>query len=193
MTALVALGVSLGASPAGAMFNADLDKPVEDGPRAIAVSLAAKRALRDVLEQNDLFRDTCEAPVFACDLSQLNVKTSSRVSGPLRRSLPTLAEMYGIDPYAVDGVLQNVSTLEAIFKANNARVKVDFKGGPEMIGLINAGLDAIYQDLPADALAKGQAILDACDTTIDATAEGDLECRIIRAVVQNKRPTGGQS
>jgi len=178
---------------ARAMFNADLDKPIEDGPRAIAVTLAARAALADVLAQNDAFRDTCEAPVFACDLSQLNVKTSSRVSGPLRRSLPTLSEMYGADPYAVDSVLQNVSTLEAIFKANNARVKVDFKGGPEMIGLIDRGLEELYGDLPADALAAGRAIFEACDLTVDATAEGDLECRIARAVSQNKRPSGGQS
>ena len=160
---------------------------------AIATTLAAKAALADVLAQNDLFRDTCEAPVFACDLSQLNVKTSSRVSGPLRRSLPTLSEMYGADPYAVDSVLQNVSTLEAIFKANNARVKVDFKGGPEMIGLINQGLEELYNDLPADALAAGRAVFEACDLAVDATAEGDLECRIARAVSQNKRPSGGQS
>ena len=178
---------------ARAMFNADLDKPIEDGPRAIAVTLAARAALADVLAQNDAFRDTCEAPVFACDLSQLNVKTSSRVSGPLRRSLPTLSEMYGADPYAVDSVLQNVSTLEAIFKANNARVKVDFKGGPEMIGLINQGLEELYNDLPADALAAGRAVFEACDLAVDATAEGDLECRIARAVSQNKRPSGGQS
>jgi len=85
-----------------AMFNSDLDKPIEDGPRAIAVVLAARLALGDVSRQNDEFRDTCEAPVFACDLSQLNVKTSSRVSGPLRRALPTLSEVYGADPYAVD-------------------------------------------------------------------------------------------
>ena len=186
-------GMELAGEPARAMFNADLDKPIEDGPRAIAVTLAAKRALRDVLEQNNLFKETCEAPVFACDLSQLNVKTSSRVSGPLRRSLPALSEVYGIDPYAVDGVLQNVSTLEAIFKANNARVKVDFKGGPEMIGLIDSGLEAIYQDLPPEALAKGTEILESCDLTVDATVEGTLECRISRAVAQNKRPSGGQS
>lgn len=176
-----------------AMFNADLDKPIEDGPRAIAVALAAQRALVDIQTQNDVFRDTCEAPVFACDLSQLNVKTSSRVSGPLRRALPTLSEQYGVDPYAVDAIFQNVSTLEAIFKANNARVKVDFKGGPEMIGLIQSGLNELFGDLPPDALEAGKKILDSCDLTVDATAEGDVECRIARAVAQNKRPTGGQS
>jgi hypothetical protein len=179
--------------PAVAMFNADLDKPIEDGPRAIAVALAAQRALEDIVAQNDLFKNTCEAPVFACDLSQLNVKTSSRVSGPLRRSLPTLSEQYGVDPYAVDAVFQNVSTLEAIFKANNARVKVDFKGGPEMIGLIQSGLNDIWNDLPADVFAAGKAIIDGCDLSVDATAEGDVECRIARAVAQNKRPSGGQS
>jgi hypothetical protein len=176
-----------------AMFNADLDKPIEDGPRAIAVALAAQRALVDIQAQNDAFRDTCEAPVFACDLSQLNVKTSSRVSGPLRRALPTLSEQYGVDPYAVDAIFQNVSTLEAIFKANNARVKVDFKGGPEMIGLIQSGLNELFGDLPPDAFEAGKKILDSCDLKVDATAEGDVECRIARAVAQNKRPTGGQS
>ena len=38
-----------------------------------------------------------------------------------------------------------MSTLEAIFKANNARVKVDFKGGPEMINLIERGLDDLFE------------------------------------------------
>ena len=44
-----------------------------------------------------------------------------------------------------------MSTLEAIFKANNARVKVDFKGGPEMINLIERRLDDLFRDLPPDA------------------------------------------
>lgn len=195
MTAVMtAIGFGTSAeNEALAMFNADLDKPIEDGPRAIAVALAAQRALVDIQTQNDVFRDTCEAPVFACDLSQLNVKTSSRVSGPLRRALPTLSEQYGVDPYAVDAIFQNVSTLEAIFKANNARVKVDFKGGPEMIGLIQSGLNELFGDLPPDAFEAGKKILDSCDLTVDATAEGDVECRIARAVAQNKRPTGGQS
>ena len=43
------------------MFNADLDKPIEDGPRAIAVVMASRLALGDVSRQNDEFRDTCEA------------------------------------------------------------------------------------------------------------------------------------
>ena len=114
--ALPALVSALAIVPASdAMFNSDLDKPIEDGPRAIAVALAAQAALQDIVAQNNLFATTCEAPVFACDLSQLNVKTSSRVSGPLRRSLPTFSEVYGVDPYASGDILQNVSTLEAIF------------------------------------------------------------------------------
>lgn len=86
-----------------------------------------------------------------------------------------------------------MSTLEAIFKANNARVKVDFKGGPEMIGLIERGLDDLFRDLPQDAVEAGRAILDGCDLTVNAAADGDLECRITRAVAQKARPTGGQS
>ena len=114
--AMPALVSALAIVPASdAMFNSDLDKPIEDGPRAIAVALAAQAALQDIVAQNNLFATTCEAPVFACDLSQLNVKTSSRVSGPLRRSLPTFSEVYGVDPYASGDILQNVSTLEAIF------------------------------------------------------------------------------
>ena len=117
--AMPALVSALSTVPASrAMFNADLDKPIEDGPRAIAVALAAQAALQDILTQNNFFATTCEAPVFACDLSQLNVKTGSRVSGPLRRSLPTLSEVYGVDPYASGDILQNVSTLEAIFSAS---------------------------------------------------------------------------
>ena len=62
-----------------------------------------------------------------------------------------------------------------------------------MIGLINQGLEELYNDLPADALAAGRAVFEACDLAVDATAEGDFECRIARAVSQNKRPSGGQS
>jgi len=113
----IALVALTRAREAFGMFNADLDKPIEDGPRAIAVVMAARAALKDIVMQNDLFSETCEAPVFACDLSQLNVKTGSRVSGPLKRSLPTLSEAYGVDPYTTGDILQNVSTLEAIFSA----------------------------------------------------------------------------
>ena len=89
--------------------------------------------------------------------------------------------------------MRSVSTLEAIFKANNARVKVDFKGGPEMINLIERGLGDLFRDLPPDAVEAGRAILDGCDLTVNAAADGDLECRIARAVAQKARPTGGQS
>ena len=65
-----------------------------------------------------------------------------------------------------------MSTLEAIFKANNARVKVDFKGGPEMINLIERGLDDLFRDLPPDAVEAGRAILDGCDLTVNAAADG---------------------
>jgi len=78
-------------------------------------------------------------------------------------------------------------------ESNNARVKVDFKGGPEMIGLIDRGLTDLFNDLPPDAFAAGKAVFDACDLSVDAAEEADLECRIIRAVAQNKRPSGGQS
>jgi len=81
----------------------------------------------------------------------------------------------------------------SVAESNNARVKVDFKGGPEMIGLIDRGIGEMLNDLPPDALAAGQAVFDACDVTVDATEDATLECRIIRAVTQNKRPSGGQS
>lgn len=57
--------------------------------------LAVRDSVKDILAQIDDFKETCPAPVFPCDLSQLSVKTSTRVSGPLKRSLPTLSEAYG--------------------------------------------------------------------------------------------------
>ena len=57
---------------------------------------AVRDAIKDILLQIEDFKESCPAPVFPCDLSQLSVKTSTRVSGPLRRSLPTLSEAYGV-------------------------------------------------------------------------------------------------
>ena len=54
---------------------------------------AARAAVQDVLAQIADFEETCPAPVFPCDLSQLSVKASTRVSGPLKRALPTLSEV----------------------------------------------------------------------------------------------------
>ena len=71
------------------MFNKDLDVPIEDPIQAIAVIYAVRACIGDVLAQIELFSTTCPAPTFPCDLSQLNTKASTRISGPLARALPT--------------------------------------------------------------------------------------------------------
>ena len=117
-------------------------------------------------------------PTFPCDLSQPSVKISSRVSGPLKRSLPTLSEAYGVDPYAVQDILQSVSTSEAMLYANMARVKVDFKGPvtPDP----PTPPSPFLEELPEDARNAGRSG-EACDLTVDPTEPGDLECRMGRA------------
>ena len=135
--------------------------------------------------------ETCPAPTFPCDLSQLSVKMSSRVSGPLKRCLPTLSDAYGADPYGVEDVLQSVSTTEAMLYANMARVKVDFKGPAEFLTLVDRSIDSLLTEIPADALEAGKARFDACDLTVAPEAPGELECRLARAVDTNARPKGG--
>ena len=177
--------------PALALYNKDLDDPITDPVQALAVVFAVRASVRDVIEQIALFEDTCPAPVFPCDLSQLSTKTSTRISGPLKRCLPTLSETYGADPYAVQDILQSTSTCEAMLYANNARVKVDFKGPATFLNLVDDSIAALLTEIPEDALAAGKARFEACDLTVDPTAEGDLECRLGRAVASGARPTGG--
>lgn len=185
------LAVTSPTAPAMALYNKDLDDPITDPVQALAVVFAVRAAVRDVLDQIALFEDTCPAPTFPCDLSQLSVKTSTRVSGPLKRSLPALSEAYGADPYAVQDILQSTSTCEAMLYANNARVKVDFKGPATFLNLVDDSIAALLTEIPEDALAAGKARFEACDLTVDPTAEGDLECRLGRAVASGARPTGG--
>ena len=87
--------------PAAAIYNKDLDVPINDPEQALAVVFGVKDSIKNVQDQLVDWKDTCPAPTFPCDLSQPSVKISSRVSGPLKRSLPTLSEAYGADPYAV--------------------------------------------------------------------------------------------
>ena len=75
--------------------------------------------------------------------------------------------------------------------ANNARVKVDFKGPATFLNLVDDSIAALLTEIPEDALAAGKARFEACDLTVDPTAEGDLECRLGRAVASGARPTGG--
>jgi hypothetical protein len=173
------------------MFNKDLDVPIEDPIQAIAVIYAVRACIGDVLAQMELFATTCPAPTFPCDLSQPSVKISSRVSGPLKRSLPTLSEAYGADPYAVQDILQSVSTSEAMLYANMARVKVDFKGPVTFLDLVDSTIAAFLEELPEDARNAGRERWEACDLTVDPTEPGDLECRMGRAVASGARPTGG--
>lgn len=188
---LAAFDLAPATAPAMALYNKDLDDPITDPVQALAVVFAVRAAVRDVLDQIALFEDTCPAPTFPCDLSQLSVKTSTRVSGPLKRSLPALSEAYGADPYAVQDILQSTSTCEAMLYANNARVKVDFKGPATFLNLVDDSIAALLTEIPEDALAAGKARFEACDLTVDPTAEGDLECRLGRAVASGARPTGG--
>ena len=183
---------ALTAPPASfAMFNKDLDVPIEDPIQAIAVIYAVRACIGDVLAQMELFATTCPAPTFPCDLSQLNTKASTRISGPLARALPALTEAYGADPYAVQDILQSVTQTESMLKSNNARVKVDFEGPKTYLELVDSSIVAFLEEVPAEKVAEGKALYDACDLNVDATAPGSLECRLGRAVAQNARPSGG--
>ena len=183
---------ALTAPPASfAMFNKDLDVPIEDPIQAIAVIYAVRACIGDVLAQIELFSTTCPAPTFPCDLSQLNTKASTRISGPLARALPTLSEAYGADPYAVQDILQSVTQTESMLKSNNARVKVDFEGPKTYLELVDSSIVAFLEEVPAEKVAEGKALYDACDLNVDATVPGSLECRLGRAVAQNARPSGG--
>ena len=166
-------------------------QPIEDPASAIAVALSSRDAIDDVLAQIDDFKDTCPAPTFPCDLSQLSIKCSSRVSGPLKRSLPTISEAYGADPYAADDIIQSVSTSEAMLYANMARVKVDWKGPAEFLTLVKGSIDSFLGDLPPEALEEGKARLGACDLSVAPEAPGELECRLARALASGARPVGG--
>ena len=179
---------------ARAMFNSGLDVPIEDPLRAVAVVLAVQLALRDIADQNEDFRKTCDAPVYNCDLSQLNVKCATRVSGPMTRALPTMLEMYGLDPYEVEALKQSIQELETQLKANNARVAVNFKAPAEYFGLIDRQIDEILAQLPEDAMSSARDLLEnGCDLTVPAEQPAELDCRIARAVSQGKRPSGGVS
>ena len=93
---LVNLGPA--AMPAAAIYNKDLDVPINDPEQALAVVFGVKDSIKNVQDQLVDWKDTCPAPTFPCDLSQALNKTSTRVSGPLARSLPTLSDAYGADP-----------------------------------------------------------------------------------------------
>ena len=131
--------VNLGpaAMPAAAIYNKDLDVPINDPEQALAVVFGVKDSIKNVQDQLVDWKDTCPAPTFPCDLSQALNKTSTRVSGPAGGSLPTLSDAYGADPYAVQDIIQSVSTSEAMLKANNARVKVDFDGPAEYLAFVD--------------------------------------------------------
>jgi hypothetical protein len=183
--------MSFPAPPAAAIYNKDLDIPITDPTQAMATVFAARAAVQDVLAQIADFEETCPAPVFPCDLSQLSVKASTRVSGPLKRALPTLSEAYGADPYAVQDIIQSVSTCEAMLYANNARVKVDFKGPATFFNLVDDSIEALLRECPEEAVAAGRARFDACDLSVAPEAEGDIECRLARAISSGARPKGG--
>ena len=110
----------------------------------------------------------------------------------MARALPTLSEAYGADPYAVQDILQAVTQTESMLKSNNARVKVDFEGPKTYLELVVPPSSAFLEEVPAEKVAEGKALYDACDLNVDATSPG--EPGVIDsagAVAQNARPSGG--
>ena len=189
-----ALAFNSNVQPTSAMFNSGLDVPIEEPLRAVAVVLAVKVALQDIANQNEEFRKTCDAPVYNCDLSQLNVKCATRVSGPMTRALPTILETYGLDPYEVEALKQSIQELETQLKANNARVAVNFKAPAEYFGLIDRQIDELLAQIPEDAMTNARDMFEKeCDLSVPAEQPAELDCRIARAVSQGKRPSGGVS
>lgn len=190
--AVVAPLVNLGpaAMPAAAMYNKDLDVPINDPAQALAVVFGVQDSIKNVQDQLVDWKDSCPAPVFPCDLSQALTKTSTRVSGPLARSLPTLSDAYGADPYAVQDIIQSVTTTEAMLKANNARVKVNFDDPVEYLDLVNRSINDLLNDLSPDAVEAGRKRYDSCDLSVPPEAAGELECRLARAVSSGARSGG---
>ena len=189
-----ALAFNSNVQPTSAMFNSGLDVPIEEPLRAVAVILAVKVALQDIANQNEEFRKTCDAPVYNCDLSQLNVKCATRVSGPMTRALPTILETYGLDAYEVEALKQSIQELETQLKANNARVAVNFKAPAEYFGLIDRQIDELLAQIPEDAMTNARDMFEKeCDLSVPAEQPAELDCRIARAVSQGKRPSGGVS
>ena len=189
-----ALAFNSNVQPTSAMFNSGLDVPIEEPLRAVAVVLAVKVALQDIANQNEEFRKTCDAPVYNCDLSQLNLKCATRVSGPMTRALPTILETYGLDAYEVEALKQSIQELETQLKANNARVAVNFKAPAEYFGLIDRQIDELLAQIPEDAMTNARDMFEKeCDLSVPAEQPAELDCRIARAVSQGKRPSGGVS
>ena len=189
-----ALAFNSNVQPTSAMFNSGLDVPIEEPLRAVAVVLAVKVALQDIANQNEEFRKTCDAPVYNCDLSQLNVKCATRVSGPMTRALPTILETYGLDAYEVEALKQSIQELETQLKANNARVAVNFKAPAEYFALIDRQIDELLAQIPEDAMTNARDMFEKeCDLSVPAEQPAELDCRIARAVSQGKRPSGGVS
>jgi len=185
---VTAVAMTLGAfnGPAQAIYNKG--DPITDPAEALAVVLATKVTLQDVVNNVNEFADTCPAPTYPCDLSVLLKKSISRVSGPLGRSIPTLTKEYGADPYTADDTLRAVTQVEAIFKDNNARVKVDLKSPIVNIEVIKSSLAQFLGDIPDSDIAAAQKRVDACDLTVPSTEPGPVECRLVRAVAQKAIP-----
>mmetsp|Transcript_17103 Transcript_17103/g.55943 ORF Transcript_17103/g.55943 Transcript_17103/m.55943 type:complete len:241 (-) Transcript_17103:149-871(-) len=191
LSAALSATLALSAFPAVAIYDSGLDAPIEDEVEALSVVYAAREAMQALEVDIEEMSKSCPAPTFPCDLSRLTVKASSRVSGPLKRSLPTLTEKLEADPYAAEATLQSVASAEAILYSNNARVKVDWKGPVANLALAETDLSEVLIGLPAEAVDKAKARFDACDLTVAPEAPGELTCRLRRAVVSGARPAGG--
>ena len=88
-------------------------------------------------------------------------------------------------------IIQSVSTCEAMLYANNARVKVDFKGPTTFFNLVDDSIEALLRECPEEAVAAGRARYAACDRSVAPEAEGEIECRLARAISSGARPKGG--
>lgn len=178
--AVGAASLALAPGPAAAIY--DSGDVISDGPDALVAAYAASRALPTLANEITSLDGLCPAPTFPCDLAVVSKKAGSRLSGPLKRTLTTLVEVYEIDPSVTEDALQNVELAQGILYQNNARVQVDFKTPVQFLELAGGNLAEAFSQVPADALEQAVARYDACDMTVAPEAPGALECRIRRAV-----------
>uniref|UniRef100_A0A7S0R6R2 Uncharacterized protein n=1 Tax=Pyramimonas obovata TaxID=1411642 RepID=A0A7S0R6R2_9CHLO len=190
MAAAVVASTLVVSQPAYAMFN--VGDAITDPQDALAAVVATRKALESLSREITEMGADCPAPTYTCDMSQLLKKASGRVSGPLNRTLPTLIEELEADPYASDDVLQAVTQAEAILKSNNARIKVDWTGPVEMLGLANASLAEVLDGIEPEKVQVAEERVAACDETVDPRLDGKLECRLVRAVYAKSLAPGIQ-
>lgn len=155
---------------------------------ALSTLLAVQKAVPAL--KNEILRlsEACPAPTFPCDLSLLSKAASNRISGPLKQAVPTVIEAYEADAGNGDEVQQTMGYVESILYANNARVKVDFKGPVQFLDIAQKQLQEFLEDVPEEERIQAKERLDSCDRSVPPEAPGPVECRLIRAIESNARP-----